>query len=99
MTISIISKRSSADGALQYFNRYKDGFGEVLSAKMIGDQQNVTYELILKNDKQEELVIKDCCSSGYWGGGPSATYEILTSCGFEIEKEFIEEHINFEISK
>ncbi len=99
MSISIINKRTSTEAALEYFDRYRESFGNIVSAKMIGDQYRVSYELILKNDKEEELVIKDCCSTGYWGEGPSGTYRILKSCGFDVSKEFIQKNIDFEIIK
>lgn len=99
MSISIINKRTSTEAALEYFDRYRESFGNVISAKMVGNQHKVDYELTIQNDKGEEIVIRDCCSAGYWGEGPSGTYQILNSCGFDISKEFIQKNTSFKIIK
>ena len=45
------------------------------------------------------LTIVSGLSSGYWGEGPSGTLEVLKDAGFQVEREFIEDHASFDILK
>ncbi|WP_461612288.1 hypothetical protein [Clostridium sp. Marseille-QA1073] len=89
----------STQGGLEFFKRYKDAFGNVISVEMHGKKDEAEYKLVLINDKNEEIHLINSCSCGYWGEGPRGTYDILKLCGFSITKEFIMENESFKFEK
>lgn len=86
-------------GAIEFYKRYKDAFGEVVKAKMIGDTENVNYKLTLTNSNEEELVFNGELTSGYGGEGCRGTKTVLELAGFPISDEFISTHESFELNK
>lgn len=84
---------------LNFFKRYKDAFGNVVSAEMKGNKPRIEYELILINEDGEELRLENSCSAGYWGEGSRGTYEVLKMCGFNITENFIIENESFKLTK
>lgn len=100
MSISIKANNSCAtEYAIKFFERYKEAFGNVVSAEMISNPHNVDYKLILINDREEEIYIDGNCSAGYTGEGPSGTYRILKMAGFDIDREFITSNATFKLTK
>jgi hypothetical protein len=82
-----------------FFDRFKDGFGNVKKAVMEGSSSPVKYKLTLTNEKGEEMIIEDGLTAGYHGAGSNATIRILKGAGFDIEDEFVYRHVSFEIHK
>ncbi|WP_454054126.1 hypothetical protein [Clostridium sp. Marseille-Q7071] len=89
----------STQRSVEFLKRYKDAFGNVISAEMYGKENEVNYKLVLINDKNEEIHLINSCSCGYWGEGPRGTYDILKLCGFNITEEFIMENESFKLEK
>lgn len=85
--------------AIKFFERFKEVFGNIVSAEMKYSTLKNDSEFILINDKGDTMTFKNEVSSGYIGEGPSGTYTILKMAGFEIEKEFIISNDSFIINK
>lgn len=96
---SIISE--SSDGitnkGVEFFERFKDGFGNVVKAKMKANE--CTYVLTLENDRGEIMELKNSCTAGYYGTGCGGTLKVLKACGFNVDREFIGQNEEFEITK
>ncbi len=90
---------SRIDRCEDFYKRFKDGFGNIVKAKMEGCANSVQYKLTLINDKEEEMIIEGGLTAGYEGHGSRATARILKDAGFNIEDDFIFNYIAFDISK
>lgn len=100
MPISIkINNPCATQYAIKFYERYKEAFGNVVSAEMKSIPSAVKYELILINDRKEEIHINGECSAGYTGEGPSGTYKILKMAGFDIDREFTTSNKSFKLTK
>lgn len=97
-----IISNSECDGvthtSISFFEEYKDAFGKVVSAKMVGNVKHCKYALILINDKGEEMHFDGGLTSGYRGEGSRGTYKVLKECGFEINETFVFENESFNLS-
>lgn len=97
---TIISNEGSQTNICEkFYNRFKDGFGNVVKAKMEGCSGPVYYKLTLTNDRGEEMIINDGLSAGYAGAGSNGTIRVLKSAGFDIEDSFVYNNESFEIQK
>lgn len=90
---------SRTDKCEDFYRRFKEGFGNIVKAKMEGCADPVNYKLILINDKEEEMIIEGGLTAGYDGHGSRATARILKDAGFDIKDEFVFNYISFEIYK
>lgn len=90
---------NSTQGAVDFYKRYKEAFGEVTSAEMIEDDEKVKFKLILTNTDNEQLIFEDCVSAGHLTQGGAATIEILNSSGFLVSKQFIKANSSFKLTK
>ena len=96
--VSRIESDTTAEGLYAYYAN-KSILGEIVRAKMLGNKEKVAYELTLFDNMGNTLTIVSGLSSGYWGEGPSGTLEVLKDAGFQVEREFIEDHASFDILK
>lgn len=96
---SIVSKSSdnTTDGGLAFFERFKGGFGTVVKATM--KVSGCIPILILENDLEETMELRNSCSAGYYSSGSRGTLKVLKECGFDVDREFIERNEEFEITK
>jgi hypothetical protein len=80
-----------------FYERFKDGFGNVVKATMEGSSDKVNFKLTLTNNIGEEMIIESGLTAGYQGAGSNATIRVLKSAGFDIEDEFVYRYVSFEI--
>ncbi|HHV27411.1 MAG: hypothetical protein KZY61_00855 [Clostridiaceae bacterium] len=100
MAISIkINNPCSTKSALEFYTTYKEAFGNVISAEMIGNTSEGDYKFKLANDRGEEIEFEGELGSGYGGEGPTGTLKILQMAGFDVEKEFIKSNSSFKLTK
>lgn len=97
MAITLKKDVGYTQGAIEFYKRYKDAFGKVVKAQMIGNKENVEYKLILTNSEEEELVFDGELSAGYEGEGCRGTKTVLELAGFSVTNEFISDHESFEL--
>lgn len=94
-----ICNGSTTREAIEFYERYKDEFGEVIEAEMIADSNKVKYILILTNNSDEKMVFLSGLTSGYLGEGCRGTQKVLNMAGFDVSGKFISNNISFIISK
>lgn len=99
MSIKINSDVGYTSASIDFYERYKEAFGNVVSAEMIANPEKVEFKLILINEDEEELVFEGGLTSGYSGEGPSGTERILKLAGFEVSDDFTEDNVLFKLTK
>lgn len=99
MGIKLVNDIGYTSASVEFFERYKEAFGNVINVRMISDQEKGDYKLVLVNEKEEELRFEGGLASGYRGEGCSGTYRVLKMCGFDITRDFIEKNPSFELKK
>ena len=85
--------------AIETFKKYKEAFGNVVSAEMSSQKGEVEYKFVLTNDKGEQIRFMGECTAGYVGEGPNGTYRILKLAGFNVEEEFTHKNSSFSLKK
>ena len=85
--------------AVETFEKYKESFGNVVSAEMSSKKREVEYEFVLTNDKGEQMRFMGECTAGYTGTGTNGTCRILKMAGFNFEEEFIYKNSSFLLGK
>lgn len=85
--------------AEETFQKYKDVFGEVISAEMYNTLGKLDYKLVLTNNKGDEMHILNGLTSGYVGAGPNGTYRVLRSAGFDIDEGYVHRNSCFKLTK
>lgn len=88
----------SADKAVEYFKEKRKQFGATCHVKMNGDTAKIVYELILINEKNEQIQFNGCLSSGYIGTGSRGTQSVLKQVGYVLSDDFINKHPSFELT-
>lgn len=86
--------------AVKFYNLYRDMFGSVKKATfnfIPNDSQ--CYRLTLENEYKEELIFDYAFASGYCGEGPRGLLKVLTSAGFDVDLDFIENNKKFTLSR
>lgn len=99
MPITLKSDIGYTSKSIEFYERYKDAFGEVVSAEMISDQIKVDYKLTLRNNEDEELIFDGGLTTGYLGEGCRGTQRVLKLAGFDVSDEFILNHKSFKLTK
>ncbi len=85
--------------AVEFYESYKDSFGEVVKAELINGRGHLEYILTLVNNEGDKMIFTGGLNSGYLGEGPRGTQKILNMAGFNITDEFILENKIFNIEK
>lgn len=85
--------------SIEFFERYKEAFGNVTSAEMISKPEDVNYKLILTNERNEQIIFDGGLTAGYSGEGQRGTYKVLKECGFDVNEEYIIENSAFKLEK
>ena len=99
MAILLKSDISYTGKSIEFYERYREAFGEVVHAKMKANPENVDYRLTLTNSNGEQLVFEGGLTSGYLGEGCRGTQKVLKLAGFPITDEFISKNVSFELKK
>lgn len=99
MSIELKADIGYTSKSVEFYKRYKDAFGEVVKAKMDGNENKGNYKLVLTNKDKEELIFEGGLTSGYLGEGCRGTQKVLQLAGFDITDEFIKNHVSFELKK
>ncbi|WP_443660933.1 hypothetical protein [Clostridium algidicarnis] len=85
--------------SIEFYERYKEAFGEVISVEMISIPKNTDFKLTLINAQGEELLFDGGLTAGYLGEGCRATQRVLALAGFTIDDEFIKSHTSFKLKR
>lgn len=99
MSIQVKVDIGYTSGSIKFYERYKEAFGEVISAEMVANPEEIDYTLTLKNKYDEELVFCGGLTSGYSGEGCRGTKKVLKLAGFEVTDEFISNNVSFKLTK
>ena len=101
MPISIKVDIGYTSKSVEFYERYKEAFGKVISAEMISEVNKFSKvnKLILANNREEQLIFEGGLTAGYRGEGPSGTYRVLQMAGFDIGEEFIQQNSSFKLKK
>lgn len=91
-------KTDTTQEELEFFNRYVAAFGKAVKAEMKADPKKCEYHLTVTNEYGDTLSFNEM-SSGYNGEGCRGTQQVLEKCGFNVEPKFVQEHIEFLITK
>ncbi len=89
----------STNKAVEIFEKYKDAFGNIVSAEMKSNPEEAQYEFVLTNERKEQLIFDGGCTAGYVGRGPRGTLKILKMAGFDIEDDFAQTRASFVLTK
>lgn len=99
LNYELVYNGATTSGAIEFFKKNKDKFGEVHKANMIANKKNIDYQLILINNSGSKMIFRGGLTSGYNGEGPSGTQKVLKMAGFNIEDGFVQNNACFELIK
>lgn len=99
MSILLESDIGYTGASIEFYEKYKEAFGEVIKAEMVAKPVNVKYALTLTNNLGEKLVFNGGLTSGYSGEGCRGTRRVLEMAGFKISDEFIQNNTSFILTK
>ncbi|MCB2309263.1 hypothetical protein LGL08_22140 [Clostridium estertheticum] len=99
MAIILNTDIGTSKESIEFYKRYKEAFGEIISVEMISVPKNTDFKLTLINTEGEELLFDGGLTAGYLGQGCRATQKVLALAGFPIDDEFIETHTSFKLTR
>lgn len=99
MSVILNAAIDSSKQSVEFYEKYKEAFGEVISAEMICLIKPTKYKVTLINVKGEKLLFDTGLSLGCISEGSRATQRVLELAGFPIDDNFIRSNTSFKLTK
>lgn len=100
MAVMLNADIDSSFQSVEFYERYKEAFGKVISAEMICVIKPINkYKVTLINVKGEKLLFDTGLSLGCISEGSRATQRVLELAGFPIDDEFIKTNTSFKLTR